>query len=234
MDKRNFFYKFFGFFSPLTPQIVLALLSVAVFLLVFIQFSHAKCINNYSIQQKKMRHYIPSAEINKLELLAKKGKVLAGWELAYRWGDPYARLAAVVLSGGNTYRDRFYQRLIAVHWINTNNPKIYREFFHAVARKHFNHYVKILKTGYWPDSDQIVSSYLSAVRESKLPDVTVLDAAWEAAGFNYFRSWQSLNQFPEPRVVFPTRACMNVNKALARKILALDFLEIPFNFIFSF
>lgn len=199
----------------------------------FVQSGHAKCINDYRIQQRKIPHTIPSKELEKLRALSRSGNLTAGWKIVSHWGDPYASLAAKVLSHGETMQDKFYQKLIATHWINTNGVKIYRTLFRATAQQHFKQYVELLHSGTWPDSDQIILSYLTAVRKNHLSDITVLDAAWDAAGFNRYRSWQSLNHFPAARTIYPTRVCMNVNKLEAQRVLAKDFLELPFELMFQ-
>ncbi|MGZ6469930.1 MAG: hypothetical protein ACXWRZ_02140 [Bdellovibrio sp.] len=191
----------------------------------------ATCINDYKIQQRKVPHNISSQSLKILDSLAAEGKVTEGWRLVSHLGDPYAFLAGKVLTGGYKIRDKLLHKLIVTHWINTNGVHVYKSLFLRTAQQHFKQYVQLLHTGFWPDSDQIVLSYLTAVRKNHLRDITVLDAAWDVAGYNHFRSWQSLNEFQKSRVVSPTNACMNVNKFEAQKILAQDFIEVPFKFI---
>lgn len=234
MIKRNFFFR--PSLLQHFPQIYFRISSFFVLTLGLFsleQTCHAKCINDYHIQQKKVPHPIPTMELKKLDGLARIGDLSLGWKIIGRWGEPYAFLAAKVISKGETFQDRLYQKLISVHWINTVGIKALRSRFHATARQHFKQYVGLLHSGYWPDSDQIILSYLTAARKNHLPDITVFDAAWEAAGFNRFRSWQSLNHFPESRIIYPSRICHNVNRFEAQKILAQDFRDLPFEFIFK-
>lgn len=233
MHKRDFFLRMSDFFSALTPQRVLSLLCLLISLFLFVQLANAKCINDYRIQHRKILHKIHPYDLRKLDDLAEKGQIAQGWKLITRLGDPYASLVTAVLFGGPGPRDKFLQKLISIHWINTVGLKAYKSLFYPTAQLHFKQYVQLLHFGYWPDSDQIILSYLTAVRKNNLPDITILDAAWEAAGFNYFRSWQSLNRFQSSRTIFPTHACMKVNRFEAQKILAQDFFEVPFEFIFT-
>lgn len=218
----------------LRKQLLLKLFSVISIFLALIQSSpaEAKCINDYRVQQLKTYHNIPEKVLTRLEVLADQGKAQQGWKIVGDWGDPYAALAAKVLSSNNNPRDKFYRKLIASHWINTNGIEKYRKLFHPTAKKHFRQYVGLLRSGYWPDSDQIVLSYLTAVRSFNLPDITVFDAAWDAAGFNRFRTWQSLNQFSKDRTVLPTKVCMKIDSHVARQILGQDFADLPFEYIF--
>lgn len=226
MFKRNFFSRLFH-----RPHVSIFILFFALFS--SDQFSHAKCISDYHLQQKKIPHSISAKELRTLDTLARNGAPLAGWKIIGRQGDPYAFLAAKVLSNGENFQDQLYRKLISNHWINTVGVKTFRSLFLATAQEHFKQYVELLHSGYWPDSDQIVLSYLTAVRKNHLPDITVFDAAWDAAGFNYFRSWQSLNHFPASRIILPTQVCFNVNKFEAQQVLTKDFMDLPFEFIFQ-
>lgn len=224
MIQRTFFFQIPFFHAAL----------VVFFLLSITQTVHAKCITDYHIQQKKVPHFIPGKELRKLDLLTRNGDLQSGWKIVSHWGDPYASLVEKVLFNGETLQDKFYQKLIATHWINTNGITTYKSLYRATAHQHFKQYVELLHSGYWPDSDQIVLSYLTAVRKNHLSDITVFDAAWDASGFNNFRSWQSFNHFPESRIIYPTRVCMTINKREAQQILIQDFLDLPFEFILQF
>lgn len=218
----------------LKKQLILKLFFIINIFIALVHSSpaRAKCLNDYRHQQLKTRHPIPEKVLEKLEALADQGKAQRGWQIVGRWGDPYAALAAKVLSSNNNPRDKFYRKLIGAHWINTNGVTKYRKFFYPTAKKHFRQYVELLRSGYWPDSDQIVLSYLTAVRSFNLPDLTVFDAAWDAAGLNRFRSWQSLNHFPAERTVYPTNVCINIDHHVARQIIRKDFADLPFEYIF--
>ncbi len=92
-----------------------------------------------------------------------------------------------------------------------------------MAAKHFNQYIEVVLTGFWPDSDQILMSYLTAARSFGLPDQVVFDAVWEASGLNSIKDWQSLNKLNSDRAVKPSAVCYDIQKAKALKLLALDF-----------
>ncbi|MGZ3772550.1 MAG: hypothetical protein ACXVCY_10995 [Pseudobdellovibrionaceae bacterium] len=189
----------------------------------------AECISDVRIQQLKFRAHLNAHEIEELIEFANKGELERGWHLLGSLGDHYAAIAGNVISNDPTISGSFYKRLIANHWISANGVQKYRHNFQLVAKQHFRQYVSILQaTGNWPDSDQILNSYLKAVRDHGLRDITVFDAAWDAAGMSKFRSWQSLNHLEQERTIFPTRACFNINRYEAKRIIRSDLFRAPF------
>jgi hypothetical protein len=179
------------------------------------------CHSDFHFQQKFIPHHLPDNIINELEELTRKPEV--GWKLLGEHGDAYAEIAEKVLQSkfGSPYF--FYRKLIRNHWRNTAGDEEMNRKFYLVAMMHYTQYIQIIKTGYWPDSDQILNSYLNAIRYYHLRDITVFDAAWDAAGMNKIKSWQSLNHLSSARSVIPTMACFSVDRAEARRVLEKDF-----------
>lgn len=225
--KMNFNYLFFGRFNTRLTLIGFFITFCFGLNLFSKPLNFENCLSDYHQQQKKIYHNIPKSELNKLDSLIQKNKIADGWRLVGSWGDPYAKIAANVLEPKDNLQSQFYQTLIQNHWINTNGEVLFKKLFSETAKQHFKQYVEILKTGFWPDSDQILMSYLNAVRIHKLPDLTVFDAAWDAAQLNHASSWQSLNHLPQELIVYPTHACFDINSLEAQQILIQDFADIP-------
>ena len=194
-------------------------------------FAGANCIDNYNFRQRNLPHNISIEKLKTLQHLAESGNPAEGWRQLGLMGDAYASIAAKVLSPKPTFPNSFYKKLILIHWFNVNAPEVVQKNFWLVARQHFRQYIKILHSGYWPDSDQILMSYLFAIRSQGLPDATVFDAVWDASGLNNVQSWQVLNHLEEERTVFPSRACYEIGRSEAREILTKDFIYVPFKFI---
>jgi hypothetical protein len=207
----------------------LTLLGVLISLFfAFSPASEAACLNDYHVQQISIRHQIPRATLKRLGDLALSGNTIEGWRLLVLLKDPYAVIAANVLASNPKFPDSIYKKLVATHWLNTNSAETVKKNFSSTALQHFRQYVEILHSGYWLDSDQILLSYLTATRTHKLSDITVFDASWDAGGFNYFRTWQSLNNLPDERIVYPTKACYKIDANQARRVLTKDFSKLPF------
>jgi hypothetical protein len=205
-----------------------------LFLFLFLFFfalspaSKAACLNDYHVQQMSIQHQIPRASLKRLDDLALAGDTVEGWRQLVLLKDPYAVIAANVLAPNPKFPDSIYKKLVAAHWLNTNSQETVKKNFSSTALQHFRQYVEILHSGYWPDSDQILLSYLTATRTHNLRDITVFDASWDSGGFNYFRTWQSLNKLPDERIVYPTKACYQIDANQARRVLTQDFSKLPF------
>jgi hypothetical protein len=184
----------------------------------------AKCLSDFHILQKKVKHTLSSKDLEQLDQYVQTKNPADGWAYLGSKGDPYAEVASKVLDPDAVFPSSFYKKLIKYHWVNVNGYEKVRRSFDGTAIQHFSQYVSLLSSGFWPDSDQILLSYLKAVDDHDLPDLTVFDATWESAGFNRFKSWQSLNHLPQERTVYPSRACYDINKYQARKIILKDLL----------
>jgi len=86
--------------------------------------------------------------------------------------------------------------------------------------------VEILETGYWPDSDQILNSYLAAARKFNLPEDTVLVAVWMSSCMGDLVSWQDVIQLPKSRIVPHSKACMEIGMFQAAGVIFGDSLLI--------
>lgn len=183
--------------------------------------SKETCISDYHIQRKWVPHRLPQTIVKALEDLI--DNPAQGWKILGENGDGYAAIAEKVLQPESTFPYFLYRSLIQNHWKNTAGESEMNQKFHLVARQHFSQYVEVIKTGYWPDSDQILNSYLNAIRLYGLQDITVFDAAWDTAEMNKMSTWQSLNHISAARSVIPTEACFQIDKTEAKKIIKKDF-----------
>lgn len=187
------------------------------------------CIGDFNIQQRSMPSNLNSGQLQQLFELASQNQPQKGWALLGQWGDPYAHLAAQVLDPQARRANKVYHRLINTHWRNVVGKEMKDLYFDQVALQHYSQYISIIKrTSNWPDSDQILLSYLQAARDHGLPDLIVFDAAWDAAGYNLLRTWQSLNHLEKNRTIEPTNVCYKIDSADARQILFRDL-----NFVYS-
>lgn len=185
----------------------------------------ANCVSDLETQQLRHHSNLSVKQVERLVELANKGKPVKGWKLLGDFGDPYAAVAAKVLSAKKSVMGSFYNNLITRHWIQATGLEKYKKNFQSVAQQHFRQYVEIIRaTGNWPDSDQILMSYFKAVRDHGLADITVFDAAWDAAGMNKYRSWQKLNHIEAERTVYPTNVCFQINQKEARRIIKQDLI----------
>jgi hypothetical protein len=187
------------------------------------------CLEDFRIQQKYVAHTLSSRQLHRLESFAAHAKPSQGWKALGESGDSYAELAHRVVSDDSGLVNAFYRSLIRAHWLNTAGEAGYKTQFKAVAVQHFRQYVAILKTGYWPDSDQILLSYLTAVKDHSLPQTTVFDAVWARSGYDRVVTWQELNHLSPGRTVVDSRICLDgIEPFKAWEIVNLDFLTLPF------
>lgn len=182
------------------------------------------CIDDPMIQQKQMKATLTPDQTHTLLYLAQIEKPQKGWELLGQLGDPYAKLAAQVLNLESRFPESTYHRLIKTHWRQVVGQELMEKTFNEVALQHYRQYISIIRrTHNWPDSDQVLLSYLKAARDHKLPDLIVFDAAWDAAGYNVIRSWQSLNNLENQRTIEPSNACYKIDAIRARNVILKDF-----------
>ena len=139
--------------------------------------------------------------------MAREGHVTNAWAYLSGWGDDYARVAYGVIAEPTSPEARLYHDLIRDHWFNVVGRDAYRAYFQPVARQHFLQYLSLLHSGYWPDSDQVINSYLAAARKFGLPDVAVFDAGWDTSGIGDLASWEDVVGFAPDRTVRESRVC---------------------------
>lgn len=190
------------------------------------KFAQSSCLSDFNIQQKKVLHNLSTNDLAIINDFAENANPILGWKKLADTGDAYAKMAYRVLANSSSPKSLLLKNLIRKHWINTVGYENFSKYFNLVAIQHFKQYAKIVSNGYWPDSDQILMSYLQAVRDYNLPDETVFDATWDASGMNTFSSWQKLNHLNSARTVYPTQSCYGIDKNYALKIIAEDFSTI--------
>lgn len=188
------------------------------------------CNNDFQNSIKNKAHNLRNSQLQQLDLLMGREDPIEGWRFLAGLGDSYAALAAKVLDPRGGFQDQYYRNLILRHWKNSVGPAERQRAFYSTARQHFRQYAGIVQKGLWPDSDQILLSYLTAARSHQLPDLVVFDAAWDAAGMNNLRRWQSLNHLNGDRLVYPTRACFEISSSKAKEVILKDLLGGPFFF----
>lgn len=212
--------------------LTISFMSVLSFTNALLAQSNTECLSDFRVITKQAPHNIPQEIISHLHELAQRNNPMEGWKLLGEQGDQYAAIAYQVLNPKAQVPYSAYRKLIQRHWINSVGSKKYLKNFDLVASQHFRQYVSIVSLGFLPDSDQIINSYYQAIRDHQLPDVTVFDGAWEAAGMNSLATWQSLNHLKGNREVYPSRACSNINKFQAMGIISMDLTQVPF-YLFS-
>lgn len=187
------------------------------------------CIEDYLVSQRPVANHLSTDDLNQLQLFAAKGDAEAGWQFLASLGDVYAKSAADVLGHSSVKKPSLYAKLFRVHMELTTSRKIFQEQEAPFAAQHFRQYVEILNHGVWPDSDQIMNSYLTAARHLGLPEDTVLVAVWTATGLNQFEHWQDkVFSSQRERVVLPSHACRHVRFARANWLLLQDIVRLIF------
>lgn len=192
--------------------------------------SGVKCsTGEYKIQTHKNPHFLTPEEINSLESLAQSEATEStemqakGMKLLGQRGDSYAAMAEKVLQSDSTFPYALLRKFIRTHWINTVGEDEMNKKFNLVAKQHFKQYVEMIRTGFFPDSDQILNSYLDAARLNGLPDIVVFDAVWAASKNNNTITWEQLNNLPPARIVSPSKVCFNIDQNQADAIIREDF-----------
>jgi hypothetical protein len=174
-----------------------------------------------------MKHHLSSDQLRTLAILSEQGRTVEAWRLLGQWGDTYARQAASIVGQPQPGEDRRLHDIVQDHWLNTVGRAEYVAVFQSVARRHFTQYLQLLQDGYWPDSDQIVNSYLTAARLYLLPDIAVFDSVWLDSGAQRFMSWEdAVNLAPGRRVSTPI--CTSTPTAAAMFVIGHDLLDLLF------
>jgi len=187
------------------------------------------CIEDYLVSQRPVANHLSTDDLNQLQLFASKRDAEAGWQFLASLGDVYAKSAADVLGHSSVKKPSLYAKLFRVHMELTTSRKIFQEQEAPFAAQHFRQYVEILNHGVWPDSDQIMNSYLTAARHLGLPEDTVLVAVWTATGLNQFEHWQDkVFSSQRERMVLPSHACSHVRFARANWLLLQDIVRLIF------
>ncbi len=202
----------------------------------------AECkAKKYHIQTKINKHHLTDDELKTLVDLANTNDLEStraqakGMKLLGERGDTYAAIAEKVLSEDSLWPYSVLRKFIRKHWLNTVGEEEMKKKFNLVARQHFKQYVEMVQLGSFPDSDQILNSYLNAARVNDLPDIVVFDAAWAASDHGKMITWEQLNNLPPSRTVSPSKSCYIIDKVEANKVVINDYNLInDFNFNPSF
>lgn len=190
----------------------------------------AECkAKKYHIQTKINAHHLTADELKTLVDLANTNDLEStraqakGMKLLGERGDTYAAIAEKVLSVDAPWPYSILRKFIRNHWLNTVGEEVMKKKFNLVARQHFKQYVEMVQLGSFPDSDQILNSYLNAVRVNGLPDIVVFDAAWAASDHGKMITWEQLNNLPPSRTVSPSNSCYIIDKVEATKVVINNF-----------
>ena len=143
-------------------------------------------------------------------------------------GDKYGRVSYKVVTADPKYKNEKFHRMVRRHWRTTVGRETTVQLFDQIATVHYKQYVGILQTGYWPDSDQILLSYLSAAREAGLPDKVVFDATWVRSGLNDIMGWEKIVGLQKERIVRPSSVCAEIDGSKAFFRMLLNLIKLPF------
>lgn len=182
------------------------------------------CLRDFHTAQRPVAHHLSGGDLARLESYVQAGQTADGWHYLANLGDPYAQMAWKIVDTKDPRFQKFHKMGLKYWWKVVGREKT-AATFQKVAHTHFKHYVEILETGYWPDSDQILLSYLTATREQGLPDKVVFDAAWIHAGFSHILAWQKVVHVPRDRWVTPSKVCIDVHGGFFAFLFGL--LELP-------
>ena len=179
------------------------------------------CTSDYLYSATRDYHRLSSAQLAKLESYVASGEPDKGWATLANYGDAYAIFAAK-MTDRLTSDSTFLENMLAVHWETTNSREIFQRYTVPYARQHYRQYVEILKSGVWPDSDQIVNSYLAAARKLHLPEDTVLVATWMSSCMGGLFRWQDALRLPRERIVERSNACVDIDEWRAAYVIFRD------------
>lgn len=207
-------------------------------------FAHP-CIPDFRYQQRHEAHHLRPWQIRLLREVAMRSYsegdptvlgpgldrrreiVAEGWRLLSGWGDSYAARAEQVVAESRLDEASVFHRIVRDHWLNSVGEDRTRDFFTSVARTHFKQYLEIImETGNWPDSDQILNSYLTATRLFRLPDIVAFDSAWRDSGVNRLISWQRILHLDRSRIVKHSVACTDTDSLRALAVIFHDFIDL--------
>ncbi len=182
------------------------------------------CLTDFHQNTKKIRHTLTPFDMRVIHGILKKGEVSNGWNYLAYSGDGYALMARNVVKNSTTFVGKTSHALIRSHWIHTTGLENYETLFAQVALQHFIQYVEILDTGFWPDSDQILLSYIRALQMSGIDGVTAFDVTWQNTFLEPIMSWQEFVKLPEDRIVFDSKICKKSGGLESHVFILADFL----------
>ena len=180
------------------------------------------CISDYHVSQLKVRHHLSPEMMQRLKYYAESGQPHEGWLELAAVGDTYALTAKDLDTDVYAKKHGMFPMLLETHWTQTNGRPTYEKYFYPLAYQHFHQYVEILETGFWPDSDQLINSYLAACRKFNLPETTAIDAVWMSSSLSGLVRWEKAIGLSANRIVPKSRACIAINEGQATGIMLDD------------
>jgi len=181
------------------------------------------CLEDYLHNERWVPHAMTREDLKKAVAAAQRNGVDHGWKFVSRFGDNYAGLASLVTRDDSGGPQPGFGQMVHRHWQTVVGPELERAYFDKVAAQHFKQYVRILETGTWPDSNQILLSYLTAVRSYGLPDELVFDAAWLSSRYRFVSDWRAFNTLPFERWANTDRVCLQIDETKADQLIERDF-----------
>ncbi len=182
----------------------------------------SQCISDYRISQLQVRHNISTELLERLRYYAESGQPQEGWQALSEVGDSYALTAKDLDTDVYAEKHGMFPKLLETHWKITTGRAAYEKYFYPLAYQHYRQYVEILETGYWPDSDQLINSYLAACRKFNLPETTAINAVWMSSTFSGFVRWEKAIGLTAQRIVPKSRACVTIGDGQATGIMLKD------------
>ncbi len=190
--------------------------------------SDKTCLADYRTAQQLVPHELTLEQLQALQAFVDAGETAAGWQFLGTLGDKYSHVSFKVVSLDPKYKSEKFHKMVRNHWLATAGKEKMELFFQTVAAQHFKQYVEILHTGYWPDSDQILLSYLTAARDNGLSDIVVFDETWVRSGLNKLISWEKILGLHKARIVRPSIVCADIGRVSGFFRMVLNLFKLPF------
>lgn len=186
--------------------------------------ARTSCNSDYRIATKRVPHGINRHQLATLKTFLTSENIAGGWNYLYFLGDSYASMARDVIGGSHTFIGGASYAVIRSHWTVSKDFNSYENKFHRVAVQHFRQYLEVLESGYWPDSDQIMLSYISALRMEGMDGDSAFDVVWQSSILQHLMTWQGFVNLREDRSLYRSNICHQTDEPRATLILVGDFL----------
>lgn len=193
---------------------------------VSIPFFTYACVSDYHVATKKVPHHISANQMKTLKTFLAEERIAEGWNYLAFLGDDYGEMAKFVVGGSAGFTGALSYGLIRSHWSLTEGLNAYESSFKKVAVKHFGQYLEILQTGYWPDSDQILLSYITALKSQNLGESTAFDVVWQSSVLESLSSWQELVNLRKERSIYDSNICSKLDDSNNSLTVIGDFLVV--------
>jgi len=171
---------------------------------------------------------LTAEQIGQVQALVDARNYGGAWAQLAQFGDAYADNAYDVVGRPDTPAGDFYGELVEQHWNNTAGEGAYEQYFDQVTELHLNNYIDQLnKTGEWPSTQFIESSYRNSVEFFGMPATTAFDAIFTQsigdATQGYYDWWDALDM--EEGRVEPSNVFDHIPFDEAVSTLANDILD---------